>query len=98
MLLQLTATAMESLRILVDSGASGHTISPEAAALLLAPRTEAAALLLAPRIARGHLVSSEASAPLLGSRITHSHLVCVSSSRRAFLIFIPAGTHLRFHL
>ena len=40
---------MDSFRALVDSGFNGHTISPEAAALLLSPR-----------IARGPQVSPEA--------------------------------------
>ena len=50
---------------------------------------EAAALLLHPRITRGPQISSEA---------VHSQLVCISTPRRAFLIFIPFDTHLRFHL
>ena len=70
--------AMDSFRALVDSGSNVHAISPEASALLLAPRT-----------GRG---------PQISSGTVHGQLVCILTPRGVFLIFIPLGTHLRFHL
>ena len=70
--------AMDSFRALVDPGSNVHAISPEASALLLAPRT-----------GRG---------PQISSGTVHGQLVCILTPRGVFLIFIPLGTHLRFHL